>query len=311
MNNELVLFNSQDGEVSLPVSIDYGESEIWLTRNQMSELYDRDVKTIGKHVNNALNEELEGAKNRVVANFAITAADGKTYRTDHYGLDVVLSVGYRVKSQRGVEFRRWATQVLRQHIIEGHTENQKRLQQLGMVAQVMKRLEGDLQSGQILDVVESYTRAFTLLDEYDRKELPKPKGTADIHVLTYEECRTFIDGMRFMNTSELFGNEKDDSFRSSIAAVYAGFDGIELYPSVEEKAANLLYFIVKNHSFSDGNKRIGAGMFLYFLDRNNALFIGNQKRLADATLVALTIMIAESRPDEKEAMVSLVLNFLD
>lgn len=311
MNNELVLFNSQDGEVSLPVEFD--AETVWLTKEQMALLFDRDRTVISRHITNIYREK-ELVREGTCAKNARVQMEGNRQverQEEFFNLDVIISVGYRVKSQRGVEFRRWATQVLRQHIIEGHTENQKRLQQLGMVAQVMKRLEGDLQSGQILDVIESYTRAFTLLDEYDRKELPKPKGTADIHVLTYEECRTFIDGMRFMNTSELFGNEKDDSFRSSIAAVYAGFDGVELYPSVEEKAANLLYFIVKNHSFSDGNKRIGAGMFLYFLDRNNALFIGNQKRLADATLVALTIMIAESRPDEKEAMVSLVLNFLD
>lgn len=307
-NKELVLFNSSDGEVSLPVEFD-GET-VWLTQAQMTSLFATTKQNISLHVRNCFAEgELD--EDLVVKESLTTASDGKSYKTRTYNLDVIISVGYRVKSQRGVEFRRWATQVLRQHIVEGHTENQRRLEQLGQVAQVMKRLQGDLESEQILDVIESYTRAFTLLDEYDRKDLPKPKGTADVHVLTYEECRTFIDGMRFMNTSELFGNEKDESFKSSIAVVYSGFGGVELYPSVEEKAANLLYFIVKNHSFSDGNKRIGAGMFLYFLDKNNALFIGGRKRLADATLVALTIMIAESRPNEKEAMVSLVLNFLD
>ena len=302
---EIVLFNSSDGEISLPVEFD-GDT-VWLSQAQMCSLFDKDQSVISRHIKNAFDEgEVEEESNM---HFLHIASSDRP--VSFYNLDVIISVGYRVKSQRGVEFRRWATGVLRQHIIEGRTENQRRLEQLGQIAQVMKRLEGDLESGQILDVIESYTRAFTLLDEYDRKELPKPQGTTDVHRLSYEECRTFIDGMRFSFSSELFGNEKDESFKSSIAAVYQGFDGVDLYPSVEEKAANLLYFIVKNHSFYDGNKRIGAGMFLYFLDRNNALFVGGRKRLADTTLVALTIMIAESRPDEKEAMVSLVLNFLE
>lgn len=312
--NEIVLFESSDGKTAVPVEVDFSNNEVWLTRSQLAELFDRDVKTIGKHVNNALNEELAGQENRVVAKFATVQIEGDrqvTRQVEHYNLDVILSVGYRVKSQRGVEFRRWATGVLRKHIIDGHTENERRLAQLGQVASVMKRLEGDLDTGQILDVIGCFTRALDLLDDYDHQTLSRPAGTRDVYRLTYEECRAFVDGMKYGRESDLFGNEKDESFKSSLGAIYQGFDGVELYPSVEEKAVNLLYFIVKNHSFSDGNKRIGAAMFLYFLNKNEALFAGTRKRIPDSTLAALTIMIAESRPEEKEAMISLVLNFFE
>lgn len=312
--NEIVLFESSDGKTVIPVEVDFSNNEVWLTRSQLAELFDRDVKTIGKHVNNALNEELAGQENRAVAKFATVQIEGDrqvTRQVEHYNLDVILSVGYRVKSQRGVGFRRWATGVLRKHIIDGHTENERRLAQLGQVASVMKRLEGDLDTGQILDVLGRFTRALDLLDDYDHQTLSRPAGTRDVYRLTYEECRAFVDGMKYGRESDLFGNEKDESFKSSLGAIYQGFDGVELYPSVEEKAVNLLYFIVKNHSFSDGNKRIGAAMFLYFLNKNEALFAGTRKRIPDSTLAALTIMIAESRPEEKEAMISLVLNFFE
>ena len=309
---EIVLFESSDGAVTLPVEVDISREEIWLTRNQLAVLFDRDVKTIGKHVNNALREELADSKDRVVAKYATTAADGKTYQMDHYGIDVALSVGYRVKSQRGVEFRRWATDVLRQYVTNGYAANERRLQELGQVVNVMARLpRGDLATHQVLQIIQSYTSALDLLDDYDNQTLKQPQGTLGSYVLDYEECRKVISSMRFGNESSLFGVEKDDSFRASIGDIYAGFAGQEAYPTVEEKAANLLYFVVKNHSFLDGNKRIAAALFLYFLDRNGLLFDeeGN-KRLADEVLVAITIMIAESRADEKEAMVSLVMHFL-
>lgn len=311
---EIVLFESADGKAAISVGVDYEHNEVWLNRNQIAELFGRDVKTIGKHINNALREELIGEENRTVANFATVQIEGNrkvARQVDHYNLDVIISVGYRVKSQRGVEFRRWATSVLRRHIIDGHTENERRLKQLGQVAQVMKRLNGNLDATQVLDVVGSFTKALDLLDDYDHQTLPHPAGTRDIYRLTYDECRAFIDGMRFGQESDLFGNEKDESFKGSLGAVYQSFDDVDMYPSVEEKAATLLYFIVKNHSFTDGNKRIGAAMFLYFLNKNGALFRGARKRIDDSTLAALTIMIAESRPEEKDAMISLVLNFFD
>lgn len=306
--NELVLFESQDKSISLNVPLK--NDSVWLNRNQMAELFDRDVKTIGKHVNSAIREELAGLP--VVAKFATTAADGKTYMVDYYDLGVIISVGYRVKSQRGVEFRKWANRVLRQYIMEGYAVNHNRILELGEVIRIMKRTQKSLDAQQVLAVIERYSTALDLLDDYDHQTMRRPKGCEATYVLTYEECRSVIDSMRFGNESALFGNEKDDSFKGSIGNIYQSFAGQEAYPTLEEKAANLLYFVTKNHSFSDGNKRIAAAIFLYFLDKNEVLFddAGN-KRIDDHTLVALTIMIAESRPEEKEMMISVIMNCMD
>ena len=308
--SSIVLFESADGEVRLDVAVDAGKDEIWLNRSQMSLLFDRDIKTIGKHIANALKEELEDSPKPVVAKFATTASDGKSYQVEYYNLDVIISVGYRVKSQRGVEFRRWATDVLRRYIVEGRAENEKRLAQLAQVISVMERLPQEIGAAQILEIVKSYAPAFDLLDDYDHQRLVRPDGSKGVYVLSYEECRDLIGSLRFAGESDIFGVEKDDSFHSSIAAIYQSFGGQEIYPSVQEKAANLLYFVVKNHSFHDGNKRIAASLFLYFLDRNGLLYEDGRKLIGDDALVATTIMIAESRPGEKEAMVSLVMNFL-
>ena len=304
---ELILFQSSDEKVSIPVMLD--QDTVWLTRLQLAELFDRDVKTIGKHINNALKEELDSS---VVAKFATTAADGKTYQTEHYNLDMIISVGYRVKSQRGVEFRKWANSVLKQYIIRGYAVNEYRMKQLGEVVRLMQRIETDLDTKQVLSVVERFSKALDLLDDYDHQMMKRPEGSIDAYILTYDECRQVIDQMRFGNESELFGKEKDDSFKGSIGNIYQSFAGQDIYPTMEEKAANLLYFVTKNHSFWDGNKRIAATMFLYFLDRNGILYDeeGN-KLLDDHTLVALTIMIAESRPEEKEMMISVIMNCIE
>lgn len=292
---------------ALPVMVD--NESVWLNRNQMSALFERDVKTIGKHINNALKEEL-AEQNSVVAKFATTAADNKKYMVEHYNLDVIISVGYRVKSKRGVEFRRWANSVLKEYIIKGYAVNHNRMNQLNEVIQVMKRVESSLDSKQVLTVVKRYSHALELLDAYDHQNMTRPKGSEAIYILTYEECRKVIDSMKFGESSSLFGNEKDDSFKGSIGAVYQSFGGEDLYPTLEEKAANLLYFVTKNHSFSDGNKRIAATIFLYFLDKNGVLFQNGGKLIDDHTLVALTIMIAESNPEEKEMMISVIMNCL-
>lgn len=309
-NRQIILFDSSDGEVSLDVTVDVESEDVWLNRQQMSLLFGRDIKTIGKHIGNALKEELSNSADSVVAKFATTAKDGKMYQVEYYNLDVIISVGYRVKSQRGVEFRRWATGVLRRYVMDGVAENKRRLQQLSQAVQVIRRLPGGLESAQILDIVQAYAPALDLLDDYDHQRIDRPPGEHPIYVLGYEECMNLIQSMRFARESDIFGVEKDDSFRSSIAAIYQSFDGKDLYPSIQEKAANLLYFVVKNHSFHDGNKRIAACLFLYFLDRNGILFVDGVKTVDDSTLVAMTIMVAESRPDEKEAMVSLVMNFI-
>ena len=308
--NEIVIFETEDRRITLPVAVE--QDTVWLNRNQMAELFDRDVKTIGKHINNALKEELNNEV--VVAKFATTtshgAIDGKTqtHMTEYYNLDVIISVGYRVKSKRGVEFRRWANSVLKQYILKGYAVNDNRIKQLGEVIRIMKRTEESLDSKQVLSVIEKYSAALDLLDSYDHQNMTRPQGNEAIYILSYEECLRVIQSMRFGDESDLFGKEKDDSFKGSIGNIYQSFAGADVYETLEEKAANLLYFVTKNHSFFDGNKRIAATMFLYFLDKNQALFVDGRKKIEDATLVALTIMIAESRPEEKEMMISVIMN---
>lgn len=308
MRDEIVIFETEDKGISLPVVVE--NETVWLTRMQMAELFDRDVKTIGKHVKNALAEELDES---TVANFAIVQREGNrevVRNVEHYSLDVIISVGYRVKSKRGVEFRRWANSVLRKYILQGYAVNNNRISQLGEVIRIMKRTENVLDSRQVLSVIERYSTALELLDSYDHQTMKRPKGNESTYRLTYEECREVIDSMGFGDASDLFGKEKDASFQGSIGSIYQTFGGQEVYPSLEEKAANLLYFVTKNHSFFDGNKRIAAAMFLYFLDKNGALFSDGTKLIEDYTLVALTIMIAESNPQEKEMMISVVMNCL-
>lgn len=307
---EIVLFT--DGNVALEVPITPEQDTVWLNRNQMAELFERDVKTIGKHVNNALKEELQD-QTATVANFAIVQKEGErsvVRQVAHYNLDVIISVGYRVKSKRGIAFRKWANKVLRDYIVKGYAVNDNRMNQLKKVVRIMKRTEEQLDAKQILSVIEKYSLALDLLDAYDHQNMKRPEGGNTIYILSYEECRKVIDSMSYGESSNVFGNEKDDSFKGSIGAIYQTFAGQEVYPSLEEKAANLLYFITKNHSFSDGNKRIAAAIFLYFMDRNQALFLDGEKIISDHTLVALTIMIAESRPEEKEMMISVIMNCL-
>lgn len=307
MTDGIVLFESRDERVSLPVGFD--GYTVWLSQAQMAELFDTTKQNVSLHVNNCFREgELERAA--VVKESLTTAADGKRYRTKLYNLDVIISVGYRVKSKRGVEFRRWATDVLRRYIIDGNAVNERRLRQLGRVANVMARIPEQLETRQVLDIVRSYTTALDLLDDYDHQRIGFPEGGRATYRLTYDECARVIKSMKFGDESTLFGVEKDDSFKGSIGNIYQTFAGEDIYPSLEEKAANLLYFVTKNHSFLDGNKRIAATMFLYFLDRNNALFVGGRKVMDDSTIVAVTVMIAESEPNEKDAMVALVMNFL-
>ena len=304
--NEIVLFETQDKEIKLSVPVD--QETVWLNRNQMAELFERDVKTIGKHINNALKEELDDS---TIAKFATVQNEGsrKVERNiEYYSLDMIISVGYRVKSKRGVEFRKWANSVLKQYILQGYAINNNRITQLGEVIKIMKRTQNSLDSKQVLSVIEKYSTALDLLDAYDHQNMERPKGNEATYILTYEECMEAISSMRFGNESELFGKEKDDSFKGSIGNIYQSFGGEDVYPTLEEKAAHLLYFVTKNHSFLDGNKRIAATMFLYFLDKNGVLFKNGEKMIEDHTLVALTIMIAESKPDEMEMMITVIMN---
>lgn len=282
--NEIVIFETEDKMITIPVAVD--NEMVWLNRNQMAELFDRDIKTIGKHINNALKEELEYDK-ATVAKFATVQKEGEREverQIEYYNLDVIISVGYRVKSKRGVEFRRWANSVLKQYILKGYAVNDNRIRQLGEVIRIMKRTENELDSRQVLSVIEKYSNALDLLDSYDHQNMTRPEGNRATYVLSYEECMDVIQSMRFGDESDLFGKEKDDSFKGSIGNIYQSFGGRDVYESLEEKAANLLYFVTKNHSFFDGNKRIAATMFLYFLDKNDALFVDGQKKIEDATL---------------------------
>ncbi len=305
MKNEVVLFESSDNAVKLEVAVN--QETVWLTQSQMTLLFNVDRTVITRHIGNIFREG-ELAQESNVQKMHIANADRPA---QFYNLDVIISVGYRVKSQRGIEFRRWANGVLKQYLLQGYAVNKMRLAQMGKMIRLMKRSEQLLDAPQVLSVIQRYNNALDLLDDYDHQTLKRPNGRSATYVLTYEECRKLIASMRFGSESDLFGNEKDDSFKGSIGNIYQSFGGREVYPSLEEKAANLLYFVTKNHSFSDGNKRIAAAVFLYFLDKNNALFSPDgEKAIDDHTLVALIIMIAESRPEEKELMISVVMNCL-
>ena len=303
-----------NGDLQIDVTVSPNEETVWLNRNQLATLFDRDVKTIGKHINNALKEELDSS---TVAKFATVQKEGSrniTREIDYYNLDMIISVGYRVKSQNGVIFRKWATSILHDFMIKGYAVNQKRLDVLNKTIAIQSRMLAstlNIEEKEVLNVIEAYSNALTLLDDYDHGTIPKPDGIASIYRLTYEECRELIDSMRYGNFSDVFGVEKElGKLNGIIAAVYQNVFKTELYPSIEEKAANLLYFLIKDHPFVDGCKRIGASIFLEFLNKNKHLIIDGKQIISDSALVAITLMIAESRPEEKETMVKLVMNFL-
>jgi prophage maintenance system killer protein len=306
-NPEIIIYEMVDKSATLEVRA-VGDS-VWLNRQQIAALFGRDVKTIGKHIANALQEELRGIS--VVAKFATTAADSKIYQVEHYSLDMILSIGYRVKSAEGIYFRRWATTVLKQHLIQGYTINAGRLKQLNQVVDIISRSASPEIAG-ISSILQQFTEGLDLLDRYDHQTIAKPKGKQGNWRLTYEEARAFIDSMSFKEKSALFGRERDGSFKGTLGAIYQTFGGKELYTSVQEKAANLLYLTVKDHSFTDGNKRIAAALFVYFLDKNDALLDASRRPLIDNnTLAAATLMIALSHTKEKEIMCGLVMNMLD
>ena len=324
--DKIVIFKDENNAIQLDVKMD-GDM-IWLTRQQLATLFGRDYKTISKHINNALKEEL--ADEVVVAKFANTtqhgAIEGKTqtHELEYFNLEMVTSVGYRVKSNRGVQFRKWANKILKDYLVKGYAVNQRiHKEQIGELRQLVSMLGRTIQNQPLMtddetnalfEVVTDYTYALDTLDNYDYERLTIDKTTQeDKFHATYENAMQAINGLREkFGGSTLFGNEKDESFKSSIGQIYQTFGGKELYPSVEEKAAMLLYLVTKNHSFSDGNKRIAATLFLWFLNNNRILYRPDgSKRIADNTLVALTLMIAESRTEEKDVMVKVVVNLIN
>jgi len=318
MDDKIIIYQTEDGQTQLDVRLE--NETVWLSANQMSILFDRDEKTIRKHINNVFVE------NEVVRdnNTHFLRVDGVKQLVAFYTLDVIISVGYRVKSQRGVQFRQWANRILKQFLIKGYAVNERiRREQITELRQLVQVVGRTLQSKEVADTVESqdlldvvvdYTYALDTLDNYDHQRLNIEKTTTDepFHA-TYENAMREINLLKQkFGHSALFGNEKDGSFKSSIGQIYQTFDGADLYPSVEEKAAMLLYLVTKNHSFSDGNKRIAATLFLWFLNGNYILYNPDgSKRIADNTLVALTLMIAESKMEEKDIMVKVVVNLIN
>lgn len=310
MKNEIILFENQN----VKLEVNMKEETVWLNREQLAMLFDRDIKTIGKHINNALNEELD---NSVVAKFATTAKDGKTYQVEYYNLDMIISVGYRVKSQNGVIFRKWANKVLKDYMIKGYAVNQKRLEYLEKTIKLIDiagRIDTELkgtEAQEIIKVINNYSNALNLLDDYDHKRITKPNGTKNNKQVTYEDCMNIVGKLKFNSDSDLFALERNEGLKAIIGTIYQSFDGNDLYPTIEEKAANFLYLITKNHTFIDGNKRIAATLFIYFLEFYNILYNENGQVIDNNTLVAITLLIAESNPKEKEILIDLVMNFLN
>ena len=310
--NEIILFENQ----GVKLEVNLKDETVWLNRQQLSELFDRDIKTIGKHINNALKEELSN-DNSVVAKFATTASDGKTYQVEYYNLDMILSIGYRVKSDKGIVFRRWANKVLKEYTLKGYAINQKRLDYLEKAVKIIgiaNRIDEKLENSdakEILKVIGEYSKALDLLDDYDHKTLKKIEGNIDERQIEYTDCIEIINKLRFNEESTLFAVERDKGLESIIGNIYQSFAGQDIYKSIEEKAANFLYLIVKNHVFADGNKRIAATLFIYFLNFYSILYRENKQVIDNNTLTALTLLIAESNPKEKEVIIDLVMNFLN
>jgi prophage maintenance system killer protein len=308
---EVVIYQEQ-GRTALEVRLE--QESLWLSLNQIASLFERDKSVVSRHLRNVFREgELE--RGAAVAFFATTAADGKTYQVEYFGLDAIISVGYRVNSKRGTQFRIWATSVLRDHILKGYTVNERRLQELRqslrLVSEVLQHHEVSTDEAKaLLRVVTDFSLALTLLDDFDHRRVGRSEVTCrEACGISHEEALSVVEQLRGrFGGSELFGREKDGSLRSSLAAVMQTFGGRDVYPGIEEKASNLLYFLVKNHPFVDGNKRIAAALFLWFLEKNGLLYRADQtKRLTDNTLVAITLMTAESVPADKDLIVNLII----
>lgn len=316
MKNEIILFEDQN----VKLEVNMKDETVWLNTQQMSQLFNRDFKTIRKHINNALKEEL--SNDMVVAKFANTTEHGaipgktQTHMIEYYNLDMIISVGYRVKSPQGVAFRKWATKVLKEYMLKGYAVNKQRLEYLEKTVKLIdiaNRMDDRLANSdakEILKVIGNYSKALDLLDDYDHRTLGKVKGKTSNTKITYQDCINIINKLRFNEESSLFALERNKGLESIINNIYQTYAGKDVYYSVEEKASNFLYMIVKNHVFIDGNKRIAATLFIYFLQVNNILYTEDKLVIDNNTLVALTLLIAESNPKEKNIIIDLVMNFL-
>ena len=310
MKNEIIIFENQN--VKLEVNVN--DETVWLSLDQMGKLFDRDKSVISRHIKNVLSEELNNEL--VVAKFATTANDGKTYQVDYYNLDMIISVGYRVKSKNGIIFRKWANKILKDYLIKGYVVNQKRLDYLEKTVKLIDianriddRLDGD-DAKEILKVIGDYSKALDLLDDYDYKRIEKVNGNNSDLKINYNDCINIINNLKFNEKSKLFALERDNGLKAIIGNIYQTFNGKDVYVSIEEKASNFLYMLVKNHVFIDGNKRIAATLFIYFLNFYKILYKNNKQIIDNKTLAALTLLIAESNPREKEVLINLIMHFL-
>ncbi|MCI9084413.1 MAG: phosphoribosylaminoimidazolesuccinocarboxamide synthase [Bacilli bacterium] len=316
MKNEITIFENQN----VKLEVNMKDETVWLSLEQMAKLFGRDKSVISRHIKNALSEELD--QNSVVANFATTTKHGaiagktQTHQVNYYNLDMIISVGYRVKSQNGVIFRKWANQILKDYMIKGYAINQKRLEYLektvklvDIATRIDEALE-DSEAKEVLKVINNYSKALNLLDDYDHKNLEKVKGRTSAEKITYEECTRLIERLKFHSQSDIFALERNEGLKSIIGAIYQTYDGKDVYSTIEEKAANFLYMIVKNHVFIDGNKRIAATLFIYFLQFYHILYLNEKPSIDNNTLAALTLLIAQSNPKEKDIIVDLIMNFL-
>ena len=305
--NEIVLFN--DGNKNIEVQVSPDQETVWLTQKQMEELFEVKQATISEHISNILES---GELDETSVGFSDKSSGGRKPKI--YNLDMILSVGYRVNSKRGIAFRRWANSVLKEYALNGYAVNEKRLQALQKTVEIQTKMLAntmDIEQDEVLKAVNLYTQALQLLDQYDHQALAKPEGNQPTYRITYDDCRKMVSHMEDSFKSDVFGVEKEPGkVEGILAAVYQDVFGGEVYPSLEEKAANLLYFMIKDHPFADGCKRIAASLFLEFLNRNNALFRNGQKVISDGALVAITLMIAESDPKEKDIMTMIVMNLL-
>ena len=317
MKNEIVLFENQD--VKLEVNMQ--DETVWLSLEQMAKLFDRDRTVITRHINNIFKSQ-ELNKEEVCAKIAHTTEHGaiqgktQTRKLDYYNLDMIISVGYRVNSKQGILFRKWSTKVLKDYLIKGYAVNNKRLEYLEKTIKLINiadRMDNKLkgtEAREIIKVINNYSNALNLLDDYDHKNITKPSGTKNNKKIVYEDCMDIVNKLKFNSDSDIFALERDQGLKAIIGAIYQSYDGLDLYPTTEEKAANFLYLITKNHTFIDGNKRIAATLFIYFLDFYNLLYRENIQVIDNNTLVAITLLIAQSNPKEKNILIDLVMNFL-
>ena len=310
--NEIIIFENQ----SVKLEVNMKDETVWLTLDQMTKLFGRDKSVISRHIKNIF-EDNELKRDSVVANFATTASDGKTYHVDYYNLDVIISVGYRVKSKNGVLFRQWATKVIKDYMLKGYAINQKRLEYLEKTVQLIdiaNRLDNELENGEareVIKVIGKYYKALDLLEEYDHDMIKNKKGFSDSNIITYNDCRNIIDNLKYSKTSEIFGKERGDLFKGILGNIYQSFAGQNVYPTIQEKGANLLYLLIKDHPFTDGNKRIAATLFIYFLNFYGMLYKDGAEIIDNKTLAALTLLIAESNPKEKNVIIDLVMNYMN